>query len=354
MHYVGLDASKATTKICVIDEAGAIVKEAAVETDPRAIVACLRGEGRRYRRIGMEAWAMAPWIYAGLAKTGLPIICIEAWDASGVLKARRRNKTDRNDARGIAEMMRFGLYKTVHIKTVESQNLRALLTARKLLRTKAIDIENAVNAALLIHGLKSKTGRASTFERRIAAVVLQDQRLLDLVEPLLRVRRAILEERAPFERRLEALANDDAVCRRLMTAPGVGPIVALTYRVAIDEPARFRRSRDVGAHLGLTPLVKQSGTRRRAGEITKSGDKAARAALFLAARHQFRKSVKPSWLKTWGDEVAARHGRSKAMVAIARRLAVTLHQMWVTETDFRWSVPTAAPPLREGDYRAAI
>jgi transposase len=336
-YFVGLDASKHSTQICVVDANGQPVDERTVETEPRAIVAALRGEGRRYRRVGMESWSMTPWLYEWLAKAGLPVICVEVYHASRVLKAARRNKTDRNDARGIAELMRIGAYKTVHVKTPESQQLKALLTARRLLKIKATDLENAINSALLIHGMKFKKGYAGTFERRVRRAIGNDDFVLGLIEPLLTVRRTVLEEFARFETRLHQFVLQDPTCRLLMTAPGIGAISALAYRVAIDEPRRFHSSRDVAAHLGLTPRVHESGPRRRVGSITKSGDAEARAMLFMAARSQFRRCAKPSWLKTWGEEVAARRGKKVAMVAMARRLAMILHAMWVTETEFRWA-----------------
>ena len=334
--YAGLDASKSTTKICVLDALGAIIKEGVVDSDPKAIVGFLRGAGWRYRRVGMESWSLAPWLYAGLAKAGLPIICIEAGHSSAMLKAKRSNKTDKNDARGIAEIMRAGIYKSVHIKSVESQHIRSLLTVRKFLRTRATDTEIVIGATLLVYGHKLRLSGRATLEQRVRKVVGANAFLASLIEPLLAVRKRTLEEVEAFEQRLKTIAADDPVCRRLMTAPGVGPLVALTYRSAIDEPRRFR-SRNVGAHLGLTPRVNQSGMRDAKGRISKHGDAAARTALVMAARQQLRKAGRPSWFKEWANAVAARRGAMKALIAVARRLAVILHRMWLTETDFRWT-----------------
>jgi len=339
--FVGLDASKRSTSICVLDEKGALLREGKVDSDPKAITGFLRGEGRRYARVGMEAWSLAPWLYAGLARAGLPIICIEAQHAHGVLKAMRANKTDLNDARGIAEIMRAGIYKAVHIKTVESQKLRALITVRKLLRTKSLDVENGIGSVLLVFGLKLKTGARSTFERRVRKLVGSNTDLASLVEPLLLVRACILDEMDAFQHRVVSAATEDPVCRRLMTAPGVGPVTALTFRAAVDEPRRFSRSRDVGPHFGLTPKAHQSGEMDRSGRITKRGDGSVRTALFLAAQYQLRRNAKDSWLRAWGLAIAVRRGRMKATIAIARRLAVSLHRMWLTDTDFRWTAETA-------------
>jgi transposase len=339
--FVGLDASKRTTKVCVVDELGTILEEGTVESDPKAIVAFLRGKGRRYARVGQEAWSLAAWLYAGLARAGLPIITIEAKHAHGVLKEMHLNKTDKNDARGIAQLMRLGLYKTVHMKSTESQRIQALLTMRNHLRIKVRDIENAIGAGLLVFGQKLKTGGRPTFERRVRVQVGTDEFLNGLVEPLLRARAAILEEVTALEARLRQIAADDPVCRRLMTAPYVGPQIALTFRASIDMPQRFTRSRNVGVHLGLTPRTRQSGEKETRTGITRRGDRATRTALYLAAGNLIRVTSKPSWLKTWGREVAARRGLRKAIVAVARRLASVLHQMWVNETDFRWEAKAA-------------
>jgi transposase len=339
--YVGLDASKRTTHICVLDEVGATVKTGVVETNPKAIVGFLRGEGLRYARIGMESWSLASWLYSGIAKAGLPIICIESWHTHSMLKARRVNKTDKNDARGIAEIMRAGLYKTVHIKTIESQRIGALLTIRKFLRVKSVDIENAIAGALLVFGVKMTRGARSTFERRVQALSGSRPELAGVIEPLLSVWRRTHEETESLETTLRAMAEEDEVCTRLMTAPGVGPLTALAFRATIDEPGRIVRSRNIGPLLGLTAVTTQSGEKLRGGRISTRGDKDLRMALFLAARHQFRATAKASWLRDWGLAVAGRRGRMRAIVAVARRLAVTLHRMWVTNTDFRWTVEPA-------------
>jgi transposase len=327
------------THICVLDHEGAVVKAAAVPTEPKAIVAFLRGEGRRYRRIGVEAGALGAWLYEALTKLGLPLICIETVHASKILKARKRNKTDKNDARGIAEMMRTGLYRVVHVKTGEGRRLRDLLTARKFLRNKIVDTEHNIRSVLLGRGLKMASGYSKTFEKRAQAVITHSNDLDGLLGSMLNVRRAIHAEEKRLEEDILRFVECDAVCQRLMTAPSVGPYTALAYRVAIDEPRRFGRSRDVGPHLGLTPATRKSGKRDRRGRITCCGDSAARHALFMSALGQLKPSARPSWLKEWGAQVGNRRGRGKANVAVARRLAVVMHKMWITETDFCWEAP---------------
>ncbi len=340
-HYAGLDVSKKTTSICVLDKNGAIVLEGVVASDPTAIADFVRGRGWRCRRIGIEAGALASWLCEGLARAGLPIICIEARHAHAVLKAARANKTDRNDARGIAEIMKAGIYKTVHIKTHESQRARAALTARTLLLTKARDIENGIRGILLSFGLKLKLGASTTYERRVRALVDNDDFLKGLVEPMLLARNQLVSHIAPVEQRIRKLAQDDPICRRLMTAPGVGEMTALSYRTAIDQPGRFPRSSAVGPHLGLTPVSKQSGNRDRKGRISLLGDRQTRSLLYMAAKSLFKRSSQASWLKTWGEQIKKERGSLKAFVAVARKLAVILHKMWITETDFRSDLKTA-------------
>jgi transposase len=257
-----------------------------------------------------------------------------------VLKAQI-NKTDRNDARGIAQMMRVGLYRPVHVKTLRSQKLRMLLTHRKLLQSKAIAIENDLRATLRNFGLKVGIAGKVKFEARIKELVENLPDLVVLVEPLLLVRRVLREQIGILHRRLLVIVRDDDVCRRLMTTPGVGPVVALTYRATVDVPARFRKSKAVGAVFGLTCSRYQSGEVDRNGRISRCGDEMMRAMLYEAAQSMLR-SKKWSWLKAWAMQVARRRGMKKAIVALARRLAVILHRIWVDGTEFRWTREAAA------------
>jgi transposase len=252
------------------------------------------------------------------------------------------NKTDRNDARGIAQMMRVGLYRPVHVKTLRSQKLRMLLTHRKLLQSKAIAIENDLRGTLRNFGLKVGIAGKVRFEDRIRELVADIPDLAVLVEPLLTVRRVLREQIAVLHRRLLAIVRDDEVCRRLMTVPGVGPVVALTYRATVDVPARFRKSKSVGAVFGLTCSKYQSGEIDRSGRISRCGDEMMRAMLYEAAHIMLVRSTKWSWLKAWAMQIARRCGMKKAIVALARRLAVIMHRIWVDGTQFRWTREQAA------------
>jgi transposase len=244
------------------------------------------------------------------------------------------------DARGIAQMMPVGLYRPVHVKTLRSQKLRMLLTHRKLLQAKAIAVENDLRATLRNFGLKVGVVGTVKFEARIKELVENFPDLVALVEPLLVVRRVLREQISLLHRRVLAAVRNDEVCRRLMTVPGVGPVVALTYRATIDIPARFRKSKSVGAVFGLTPARDQSGESDRPGAISRCGDEMTRTTLYEAAQAMLFCSARWSWLKAWAMKIARHRGMKKAIVALARRLAVIMHRIWIDGTEFRWTRET--------------
>jgi transposase len=237
-HFAGLDVSVKETSVCIVDDTGRIVREVKVASEPDALLQVLGNPIYRFRRIGLEAGPLSQWLFSALAD-GLPVICVETRHMRAVLQAQI-NKTDRNDARGMAQMMRAGLYRPVHVKTLRSQKLRMLLTHRKLLQSKAIAIDNDLRGTLRNFGLKVGVVGTVKFEARIRELVENLPDLAGLVEPLLMVRRVLREQFSILHRRLLAIVRDDEVCRRLMTVPGVGPVVALTYRATC--PRQLRRA----------------------------------------------------------------------------------------------------------------
>jgi transposase len=339
-HFAGLDVSVKETSVCILDEAGKIVKEVRVASEPQALLKVLGDPSYRFRRIGLEAGPLSQWLFSALAEAELPVICVETRHMQAVLKAQI-NKTDRNDARGIAQMMRAGVYRPVHVKTLRSQKLRMLLTHRKLLQCKAIAIDNDLRGTLRNFGLKVGMVGTARFEARIRELVEDLPDLVALIEPLLIVRRTLREQIVILHRRLLAIVRDDEVCRRLMTIPGVGPVVSLTYRATVDVPARFRKSKSVGAVFGLTSSRYQSGEVDWSGEISRRGDEMMRTMLYEAAQSMMH-SKKWCWLKAWAMQIARRRGMKKAIVALARRLAVIMHRIWVDGTEFRWTREPAA------------
>jgi transposase len=340
-HFAGLDVSVKETSICIVDDTGRIIREVKVVSEPEVLLPVLTSDTYHFKRIGLEAGPLSQWLFSALAEAGLPVICVETRHMRAVLKAQI-NKTDRNDARGMAQMMRAGLYRPVHVKTLRSQKLRMLLTHRKLLQSKAIAIDNDLRGTLRNFGLKVGVVGTVKFEVRIKELVENLPDLAVLVEPLLIVRRVLREQLGILHRRLLTIVRDDDVCRRLMTVPGVGPVVALTYRAAVDVPARFRKSKSVGAAFGLTCSKYQSGEINRTGAISKCGDEMMRVMLYEAAQVMLTRTSQWSWLKAWAMKIARHRGMKKAVVALARRLAVIMHRIWVDGTEFQWTREIAA------------
>ena len=336
MHYAGLDVAVKETSVCIVDETGRVCRELKVPSHPDDLVHILTNPAWQIVRVGLEAGPLSQWLFSGLAEASLPVICIETRHTKAFLKAQV-NKTDRNDARGIAQMMRVNLYRPVHVKTLTSQKRRALLTARKLLQEKAIALENDVRGLLRNFGLKVGTIGAVKFDERIRELVGSSQELSEIVEPLLAARRTLREEFTRLHRKLLSIVRSNETCRRLMTIPGVGPVVSLAFISTIDVPARFRNSRAVGPALGLTPVLNQSGESSRIGRISQCGDGMMRTLLYEAAQVILFRVKKWSWLKAWAMNVAKRRGRQKAIVALARRVAVIMHLIWSDGTEFRWT-----------------
>ena len=343
-HFVGLDVSVKETSVCVVDAAGTVILEQKVTTEPADIITLLTSLGVSFCRIGIEAGPLSQWLVNALTAADLPVICVETRHMKALLTAQQINKTDRNDARGIAQMMRVGLFKPVHVKTLVAQEQRMLLTSRKLLQRKLLDLESDLRGTLRNFGLKIGAVSGSRCEARVRELVAGFPRLAAIAEPLLNVRRVMRQQFAVLHKMLLDTVRGDPVCRRLMTAPGVGAVVALTYRATVDQPQRFAHSRAVGAHVGLTPKRYQSGETDYDGGVSKCGDALLRTMLYEAAQVLLTHGSKWSWLKAWGMRVAQRRGMRRAIVAVARRLAVVLHRMWVDGSEFRWSKDSAAVP----------
>jgi len=337
-----LDVSLEETAICIVDDAGRIVREARAASEPETLAAFFGACGMTMDRIGLEACSLTAWLHAGLTEAGLPAICIEARQAKAAMGAMP-NKTDRNDARGIAQIMRTGWYRAVHVKSPACRSWRALLTARRLVLNKRRDVENGIRALLREVGLKVGTPSRKVFPGRVRELAADDPVLASLAESLLGVVEVMTCEVERLTRRVLDEVKAEPTCRRLMTVPGVGPLTALAFRATIDQPGRFRKSRDVGAHLGLTPRRYQSGETDVQGRISRCGDELARTALYEAAHSLLIRSSKWSALRAWGMAVAKRRGMARARVAVARKLAVILHRMWADGSEFRWGRQAATP-----------
>jgi transposase len=334
-HYAGLDVSLEETAICVVDGTGRIVKEVRAASEPEALIAALRATGLPLERVGLEACSLTAWLHDELRSAGLPAICIETRQANATMKTMP-NKTDRNDARALAQIMRTGWFRPVHVKSRPCRLWRSLLVARRTVLNEMRSIENVVRAVLREGGVKLGTPARAAFAGRVRELTGDDALLMPLVEPLLAILATMGDQLARLTKQVLDITRQEEVCRRLMSVPGVGPITALAFRATIDRPERFRRSRDVGAHLGLTPARYQSGETDISGKVSRCGDELARTALYEAAHTLLVRSRKWSALRAWGMKVAKARGMARARVAVARKLAVILHRMWSDETEFRF------------------
>ena len=340
-HYAGIDVSLECSSVCVVDAKGKIVREAKVASEPEALIAWFRSLGFGLERIGLEAGPLSQWLFAKMKAAGLAVELLETRHVRDAFKAMPV-KSDRNDARGIAQLMRLGWFRPVHCKSLSAQETRATLTARKLVQSKLLDVENSLRGILRGFGLKVGKPTKREFAGRIQELVAGHPHLQQIADALLAVREALRKEFAAFEKQIRSMVRADQQARLLTSVPAVGPIVALTYASAIDDPGRFKSSKQVGAHFGLTPKKHQSGETDYTGRISKLGDSAVRTALYEAAHIMLIKPVKGcTQLKSWAMRIARRAGMSKAKVALARRLAVIMHRMLVDQTPFNAAAAAA-------------
>jgi transposase len=329
-YYAGIDVSLECSSVCVVDGTGKIVREAKVASEPEALIAWFGSLELSLERIGLEAGPLSQWLYAALREAGLAVELLETRHVKAALSA----KTDRNDARGIAQLMRLGWFRPVHCKSAEAQEIRALLTARKLVQSRLYDVEMSLRGILRGFGLKVGHTTPKRFAERIQELVAGHATLEAVGAALLSVHAVLLREFNGFEKRVRAIARSDGRVRLLMSTPGVGAIVGLTYVSAIDDPARFKSSKSVGAHFGLTPTKYQSGETDVTGRISKLGDGSVRTALYEAANVILTRPIKGGGLKSWAMKLAKRAGMKKAKVAVARKLAVILHRMLADASKF--------------------
>ncbi len=340
-QYVGLDVSQKETAMCVVDQDGKVLFEGKVPSDPGALARAINKRAPGAERIGFETGAMASWLWHELKRVGLPVVCVDARHAHAVLSVRM-NKSDPNDARGLAELIRVGWYREVCVKSDASQAARSLLVARSRLVGIRRDLENQVRSMLKEIGLLFPRAIGGRFRTHVLGLIDEKHVLRSIVEGLLAVHEQVEMQQATLDKRVRAEAKADETTRRLMSVPGVGVVTALTFRHTIDDPTRFRSAQTVGAYLGLTPRRKQSGEMDYNGRISKWGDRMLRTYLFEAASVLLHRTLRWSALKAWGTGLMKRVGAKKAKVAVARKIAVILHCIWTDGTEFEWGAENVA------------
>ena len=323
-YYAGIDVSLECSSVCVVDTTGKIIREAKVASEPQALIDWFRGLGFGLIRIGLEAGPLSQWLHAAMKRESLTVELLETRHVRDAFKAMTV-KSDRNDARNIAQLMRLGWFRPVHCKSLAAQEVRAMLTARKLVQSKLLDVENSLRGILRGFGLKVGKTTKTNFASRIEELVKAHPNLKVIAKALLKAHAVLLAEFNAFEKRVRKLSALDAKARLLMSTPAVGSIVSLTFASAIDDPSRFTSSKKAGPLFGLTPKKYQSGETDYSGRISKTGDASVREALYEAAHVMLTKPLKGcSKLKSWAMRIAKRAGLRKAKVALARKLAVIM------------------------------
>jgi len=340
-YFTALDVSLRFVSICVVDDTGQVCFEAKVPADVHRIATCLRKFSAQLRIVGFEAGALTQYLTYGLQAAGFEVLCLEARQVNAALAAMR-NKTDKNDARGIAQILRTGWYSRVHVKSLESHQIRALLASRKAILKKCVDLENELRGLLRVFGIRlaSKVPHGA-YDAVVREQVGTEPLLARALLPLLDAREVLYHTYLKLDNEVKAIVRHDRICQQLMSVPGVGAITALTFKAAVDDPHRFKRSRTVAAHFGLTPRRYQSGETDNPGRISKAGDPDVRCALYVAAHSLLSRSATWSTVKAWGVRLAKTRGHRRAVVAVARKLAVILHKMWIDGTEFRWATEPA-------------
>ena len=332
-RYVGLDVSLADTHVCVLDGLGEVKAEARTTSDPDAIAACLADIAPDAERIGLETGATTPWLWHELKQRGLPVVCLCARHAHRAL-SMRHHKTDRNDARGIAELMRVGWYREVSVRSVDAQYLRSMIAARYRLRMLRRDLLNQMRGVVKTFGLITDSTAGRTFPERVRAAADAHPFAADILAPLLAAHDGVVAQIAVYERRLTAIARSDPHATRLMTIPGVGPLIALAFMGTIDDPRRFKASTAVGPYLGLAPRRHQSGEIDQGGHIGHAPCRMMRSYLYEAATVMLHRTNKWCRLRSWGMRLVKRLGFKRAAIALARKIAVVMHAIWTDGTEY--------------------
>lgn len=326
--FCGLDVAIEETAVCVVDDRGEVHLTVKVATEPEALITVLKPFVARLRRVGHEAGSLSPWLHPELLKLGLPVVCLETQHVRAAMSAQR-NKTDEKDALGIAHIMRTGWFRAAHVKTEDCYRMRLLLTHRRNLKRKFLDLENAVRHSLKSFGIKLGGTSRGKFDQAVREATADDPLTAELMDAMLTARAALWKEYCRLHDLVVKMVAQSELCRRFMAIPGVGPVTALSFMTAIDDPTRFRRSRDVAAYFGLTSRRWQSGTSIDVkGRISKAGDADVRRALYEAASGLMTRFKGKDKVKTWGQQIAKRSCHRKAVVAVARKLAVIMHAMW--------------------------
>ena len=334
-YYVGLDVSDKQTSVCVLFSDGNLAWQGEVDTGVDFISSALSRWGEEIELVGLETGSLTPWLARSLRDAGFPIVVMDARRAADAIKARPI-KTDRSDARALAEMLRTGWFTEVYVKSEESHRLKALLSSRDQLVRNKRSLFGQIRGLLRPFGIKLASRQGSRkFDEAVRLASHHDDVLYSCVSALLEALAAIEAQIAVLDKQVRDRVRGSKTCQHLMSVPGVGALTALAFVAAVEDPERFKRSRDIGAYLGLTPRRYQSGEKDVSGTISKQGDHMARHLLYEAANCLLTTWRGRSALKSWGIQLARRIGVKKARVAVARKLGCLLLKLWKEQTNYQ-------------------
>ncbi len=341
-HYAGLDISMKETAICIVQEDGKIIHESSVATNPEQITQCLLDPKVTIERVGLETGSLSRYLGRELRKKGLPVLCVDARHMAGMLSLQI-NKTDRNDAKGIAQIMRTGLYKTVHQKSQWSVDVGVVLGTRRTLLRQRVQLANTIRGQLKAYGIRKLRGGHCGFINAVQSAIEGLPATAQLaLECLLESYEHQCEQVEILTDELKEIARAKPEIALLTSVPGIGLITGLTYLVEIDDPTRFSDPRAVGALVGMTPTQYSSGESQRQGRISKRGNRELRTLLYEAGVVVLTRTRSWSKLKAWGTRIRKRSGLKKAAVAVGRKLAVIMLQMLLTGQPFHYGKPKTA------------
>lgn len=346
-HYVGLDVSMKETFVCIVNECGKTLHHGCVKTDPDLITELVKKFQVPIELVGIESGAISHWLVDELKRQGLPAVCIDARKMAAVLSVQV-NKTDKNDSRGIAEAMRGGFFNEVTQKSAYAIEVSTLMGCRKVLVEQKTHVTNSIRGFLKTYGIRLKATTDANFIKQVREELPQNRCIAKQgLEALLVQYESLYNNLKALTAAVEALARKDEDVDLLKTIPGVGTITAMTFKAEVDDPKRFKNSRAVGAYFGMTPRQYSSGETKRLGRISKCGSPEMRSLLNEAATVLLTRSSKWSKLKAWGLKIQRRHGFKKACTAVARKLAVIMHRMWIDRTSFVYGEPRNTDQAKE-------
>jgi transposase len=338
-YYTGLDISMKTTFICVLNEHGKKTFEGVVDTDPDAIMAALRTTKLSMEKVAIESGSISHWLMRELIDRGLNMVCIDSRKMASVL-AVNINKTDKNDARLIAEALRCGFYSEVAQKTQEHAESKILLSSRRTLKDTATKLKNTIRGHLKVFGIRLPMLSNEKFSQEVTKILEGKQEVVQCsLRALLESFENVNRELKKLEKHIEQLAKKDPDVILLRTIPGVGVITAFTFKTSIGDPKRFKSSRSVGAYFGMTPTQYSSGEAHRQGRISKRGSNEMRAVLNDAATAMLYRTKSWSKIKAWGLKLKTKKGHKKATMAVGRKFCTIMHRMLITREPFIYGAP---------------